>query len=222
MTDHLPPHPLLFSADFYRQLLDDLTGVVLTPVGFTLMLAGLLHRRWRQYVPWLAAMLLLVLALPRKFHEMNYYAMAVLPPLCILIGLGWQVIRERVQPGRAALAVLLLVAMALSLRYAVRPAFVTPAEDQAVIEAADAIRVLTAAAEPVVTMHGTSIDLLYYCDRPGWAVAAREPELATMLEGCRRQGARYLVAVGHEPTTTAELTRRGKGFWIYRLSSDAE
>jgi len=218
VADHFPPHPLLFSADFYRQLIDDLTGVVLTPIGFALLLAGLLDRRWRSYIPWLAAMVVLVLALPRKFYEMNYYATATLPPLCILIGLGWQVARERLRPGRIAVAVLLLVSVVLSMRYAARPAFVTPAEDRGVTVAAAAVRQLTAADEPVVTMHGTTIDLLYYCDRPGWALDPKDPNLATTLEQCRRQGARYIVVVGEAPRHV-ELGRvvvRGRRFCVFR------
>ena len=53
-----------------------------------------------------------------RYNHSNYYAMAVLPPLCILIGLGWQVIRERVQPGRFAVGVLLVGTVSLSERRA--------------------------------------------------------------------------------------------------------
>ncbi|NLE62075.1 MAG: phospholipid carrier-dependent glycosyltransferase, partial [Planctomycetes bacterium] len=58
-TSYRPPDPLLFSADFYGRALDDLTSVILTPVGFALFLAGFLGRRWPGYLPWLAAMVLL-------------------------------------------------------------------------------------------------------------------------------------------------------------------
>ena len=143
-------YSLLGSPDFYRQMLDDLTGVTLTPVGFVLALAGLCHRRWRRYAVWLLAMIVLPLALPRKFHEMNYYFMAVLPPLCIMVGLGWDVVRRRIRPGPMATAVLLLAAVVLSLRYAARPAFVTPAEDRAVVAAAREARRLIPEDEPVV------------------------------------------------------------------------
>jgi len=214
--EHQPPHPLLCSADFYRRVLDDLTGVVLTPVGFMLLLAGALDRRWREYAPWLSAMVLLVLLLPRKFYEMNYYYMAVLPPLCIVAGLGWQVIRQRLRPGRAAVAVVVLAAAVLSLRYAFRPAFVTPPEDRSVIEAARAVRELTDKDEPVVTIHGTTIDLLYYCDRPGWAIAPDTEELDAVLEGCRRRGARYVVVVGEGPLLES-VVACGPDFRIHRL-----
>ncbi len=217
---HRPPHPLLGSPDFYRQVLDDLTGVVLTPVGFVLSLAGLLDRRWRQHAAWLLAMLVLVLALPRKFHEMNYYYLAVLPPLCVMAGIGWQVIQRRVRPGPSAVALLLLVSILLSLRYSVRPAFATPHEDRGVLAAARAVRALTSQDEPVVTMHGTTIDLLYYCRRGGWAVGPDTPQLDTVLDGCRRQGARYLAVVGPGPAPSKPAAQ-GDNFRIYRLSPAA-
>lgn len=212
---HFPPHPLLGSADFYRQVLDDCTGVVLTPLGFMLALAGLLDRRWRQYAAWLFAVLMLVLVLPLKFHQMNYYYMAVLPPLCILVGLGWQVVHSRMRPGRTATAVLLLVAVLLSFRHAFKPAFVTPEEDRGVVAAARALRELTDEDEPVVTIHGTSLDLLYYCDRPGWALDPDTSNLDAVLSDCRRQGARYVVVVGEAPVLQS-LVAHGDNFRIHR------
>ncbi len=212
-SDHRPPHPLLFRADFYRQVLDDLTGVVLTPIGFVLLLAGFLNRHRRRYIPWLLSMAVLVVLLPRKFYEMNYYMMAVLPPLCILIGLGWQVIYERLKPGRLPIACLLLAAVLLSLRYSVRPAFVTPEEDRGVVAAGRAIQQLTAEEEPVVTMHGTTIDLLYYCNRPGWAIDPASPA----LDQYARQGARYLVIVGSKESFGLTRVKEGNNFCVYEL-----
>lgn len=226
-TSYRPPDPLLFTGDFYRQALDDFTTVLLTPVGFALLLASFLNRSWLRYVPWLAAMVLLVLALPRKFHEMNYYYMAVLPSLCILAGLGWQVIAERVRPGRVAVAGLLFTALVFSLRFAAKPAYETPAEDRAVVAAGQAIQKITAPEEPVATMHGTSITLLYYCNRPGWFIEPDTPDLEAVLEDCRREGARYLVAAGPEGEDN-RLDERigcrpvevGDGYRIYAISFD--
>ena len=220
-----PPDPLLRTPDFYRQLLDDLTGVILTPVGFALLLVGFSNRAWRRHAAWLLAMVVLVAALPRKFYDMNYYYMAVLPPLCVMAGLGWQVVSERLRPGWMATVGLLLVAMLLSMRHAVKPAFVTPEEDWAVVAAGRAIQELTAEDEPVATMHGATIDLLYYCDRPGWAVAPDTPELQAALEECRLHGARYLAVAGPEAASgrlealdAHAVVLRGDGFSIYALA----
>lgn len=218
-----PPDPLLWNPDFYRQLLDDLTGVILTPLGFCLFLAGLLDRAWRQYALWLAAMVILVLALPRKFYEMNYYYVATLPPLCIVAGLGWGVIRDRLRPSRTAVAMVACVGLLLALRYSVRGAFITPEEDRGVVAAGRATEQLTAEEEPVVTMHGSGIALLYYCNRPGWAVPANTPELHTVLEQCRKQGARFMVLAGpdalHPPPAVERhrLVVAENRYRIYRL-----
>jgi 4-amino-4-deoxy-L-arabinose transferase-like glycosyltransferase len=224
---HRPPHRLLRSPDFYRQILDDLAGVVLTPLGLSLAIAGLLHPAWRRYVPWLVAMTLLVAVLPLKFHQMNYYWMAVLPPLAILIGLGWQQLHDRLALRPAATAILLAAVLLFALRYALRPALVTPQADRAVVPAGQAIQKLTSAEEPVATMHGTGIDLLYYCRRPGWAVAPDAPQLDQALHNCRLEGARYLVVVedaevmkriGHCPAID-RLVASDRGYTVYRLTS---
>jgi hypothetical protein len=154
------------------------------------------------------------LVLPRKFHEMNYYWLVVLPPLCIVVGLGWDLIRRRMRPGRLATTVLVLVVLVFSLRYAVRPSFVTPAEDRAVVAAGRKIQELVRPGEAVVTMHGTCIDLLYYCDRPGWALSP-EDDLKKVLP---RHGIRYLVVVGPRPQLPGEPKIEGDGFCIYELS----
>ncbi len=224
-SSYRPPDPLLFTGDFYRQALDDLTTVLLTPVGFALLLAGFLNRNWIRYLPWLAAMVLLVLALPRKFHDMNYYYMAVLPPLCIMVGLGWQTVWQRVRPGRLAVVGLLLVAVVFSLRFAAKPAYSTPAEDRAVVAAGLAIQEMTDPEEPVATMHGTSITLLYYCNRPGWFIEPDTPDLEAELASCHDQGARHLVVAGPEgkddrldERVGSEPVEVGDGYRIYALS----
>jgi len=217
------PHPLLRSGDFYRQILDDLAGVVLTPVGFMLALVGLMDRTWRRHATWLAAMAMLILALPRKFYEMNYYYMAVVPPLCVMVGLGWQVVEQRIKPGRLATVGLLAAALVFSLRYAAKPAFVTPDEDRGVVAAGRAVQELTYDEEPVVTMHGSTFDLLYYCDRKGWFVDPDTDRLHAVLESYRRKGAAYLVVAGPEaiaPPAVLEnhtIAVRGDGFVIRRL-----
>lgn len=217
----------LGTPDFYRQVLDDLSGVVLTPIGLALFGAGFLDRAWRRYALWFVAVAVLLAAMPVKFSKMNYYYVALLPPFCILIGLGWQVVCERLRLSRRAVAVLLVVWIVFSLRYAVRPAFVTPEEDRAVVAAGLAVQKLTAPEEPTVTMHGDGIDLLYYCGRPGWAVSPSAPGLVDLLQAYRQQGARYLVVAGPAAATIAARcpaalasdvpVAKGHGYAVYRL-----
>jgi len=245
-ADHLPPSPLLFDADFYRQVLDDVSGVVLTPVGFALLMAAVFHRAWRGYLPWMFAMLALVILLPRKFHEMNYYWMAVLPLLAVLVGLGCEVVARGFQPKRWTIAGALVLALVFAMRYAAKPAFVTPAADRHVTEAANAIRKLTSPDEPIITRHGTTPDLLYHADRPGWvtddssstvtASVGEETEngdrsvaagsrfgVSQSLDGMRFQGRppRFLVAVDGPIDGLGESIAGGHNYWIYRLPLDS-
>jgi 4-amino-4-deoxy-L-arabinose transferase-like glycosyltransferase len=219
---HRFPQPLLRSANFYRRMLDDISGVVLTPVGITLLFTGLLDRSWRRYLPWLIAAGVLIVLLPRKFHEMNYYWLAVLPPLCIFVGLGWQVVAERLRPSRLATMAVVLVALLFSLRFTLHPLLTVAAEDRAVVAAGRATEQRTAVEEPVITMHGTTIDLLYYCRRPGWAISPDEPGVNKAMEEYSAHGARCLVVAGTEGDPAIERhwpgwepVERGPGFCIY-------
>jgi len=219
---------MLLSPDFYRQVLDDLTGVILTPLGFMLFCAGFLDRSWRRQTVWLLAAMIVVAALPVKFFKVNYYYVALLPPLCIVAGLGWQVVCRRLRLSRTAIAALVMLWLLLSLRYAVRPAFVTPQEDMAVVAAGQAVQQLTVPEEAVVTIHGDGIDLLYYCNRPGWAVSPKAPDLDSLLKDYSRHGARYLVIVGRRPLGFPQKFRAalmgadpfvmGGGYAIYCLA----
>ena len=218
---HRPPHPLLGSARFYGHMASDLIGPVLTPLGFALVLAGLLNPACRRHLAWLAGSLVLIVLLPRKFYEMNYYWMAVLPVLAVVGGLGWQLVQDRLRPGRAAMVGTLLLSILLAARYAAGPVLKTPDEDRGVVAAGLAIRGLTATEEPVVTTHGSTIDLLYYCQRPGWAIERPTP---AVLEDCRRQGARTLAVAGAEPLQAPQWSgidsaplARGPGYAVYRI-----
>jgi 4-amino-4-deoxy-L-arabinose transferase-like glycosyltransferase len=224
---HPLPSPLWISADFHRRLLDDLTGPALTSLGFALALAGLVNPVWRRHWPWLASMGLLVCLLPLKFYKMNYYDLVVLPPLCVLVGLGWQSVHARFALSKRASLLVLAVGLVLSLRYAAVPAFITPEEDRSVLPAADAVRRHSAADERVVAIHGSSFDLLYYCDRAGWAPPIDDPGLVEKLHACQAQGARLLAiahvaALSDHPAASAfvshlPLLAEGEGFRLYRL-----
>jgi hypothetical protein len=193
---HRLPHPLLFDRAFYAQAAADLATRGLSPAGLALALLAFRDRSWRRHAVWLASMGLLMAILPRKFHEMNYYYLVILPPMAVLAGLGWRVFYERWRPGPWVCAAVLLVAAAGAMRYTVRPAFLTPAEDRGVVAAAAAARGLARADEPIATMHGSTVDLLYYCDRPGWAIPPDLPNPSEALDECANQGARYLVVAG--------------------------
>ncbi len=219
------PHPLLSTSGFYLKAIRDLGGMALTPIGLALAAVGVFHCGARRHWAWLLSMAVLVVVMPRKFHEMNYYYLVILPPLCVLAGLGWQVIAERFKPSPRWAVIVLIAGACLALRLAWKPAFVTPEEDRSVVAAAAAARELTSPDEPVATLHGTTLDLLYYCDRPGWALSCEKSDLAERLAQCRQQGARYLVVAGVErldgraqqTVGALEIIQRGDDYLIARL-----
>jgi 4-amino-4-deoxy-L-arabinose transferase-like glycosyltransferase len=187
------PNPLLFSEGFYWRMLGNLAGPGLTPIGFLLALVGAFTFCARRHRAWLIAMALLVALLPGKFFELQYYTLVVVPALAVLAGLGWEWLVPQLPMPRCCAAICLLIGVACSLRLAVGPAFTTPFEDRAVTEAAVAMRDLSSPNESVVTLHGAGCDLLYYCDRPGWALSTNDPRLSKRIDDCCRAGARWLV-----------------------------
>lgn len=219
------PHPLLRDPTFYKDLVDRLTLLVLTPVGACLAAIGLAHCAARGYVPAIALAGVLVVLLPRKFHELHYYWVGLLPLAAIVIGLGWSMLVELRLP-RPALAALLCVWCLWGLRGGATPAFTTPAADRAVPTVARVFQQHALPADRVVTWHGTSPDLLYYVNRAGWVWPADEPTAEADLARYVEAGAAWLVVADREAfTATAGGTRwrsimpvaAGSDWAIYRL-----
>ena len=224
---HTFPHPLLYSADFYRKLLDDFSGPALTPLGFSLALLGLLSPAARRYRVWLLTCGLLIVLLPMKFYKLNYYDLVILPPLALLAGLGWRQLHTAIEPSRRTVAAIVAIGFVLSMRHAFFPAFITPAEDRAVLPAAAALRSMAPPQEPIVAVHGSNFDLLYYCDHPGWAVPVDDSKFAERVADATRQGAHWLVianlaSLDAQPAAKACLAQmpietEGEDYRVYRL-----
>lgn len=227
--DHFPPHPLLKAPDYYRQILDNSAGIVLTPVGFTLALFAVFHPGFRRYVPWAAALAVLLVLLPRKFHEMDYYYMIFLPLGALLAGLGWQTIdeplRRRPRVYLFGTAFICAVFVLFSLRYAVKPTYGIPRDDRSVVAAGAAVQRLSRPEEPVVTRHGSCWSLLYYCDRPGWLLSLDDNDLSATLRAHAAEGARLFVVTGPDTVTVATLLpdqapiEQGPGYAVYEIIS---
>lgn len=194
-TIHAFPHPLLFSASYYVRLATDFATHVLTPIGACVLLGGIAAFRRRGQLPLitlLAALGSLLIALPLKFFAANYYYVVLLPGVALATGAAWaEVQRHLSKPWmRAGIACVGLVA---ALRLAIGPAFATPPGDEAVEVAAAAARAAIPTGQPIATLHGSSVDLLYYCDRRGWALNAADPEFAAKVTEAAARGARYLI-----------------------------
>lgn len=97
------------------------------------------------------------------------------------------------------------------------------------IQAAESLRTLAAPDDKVIASHGSTFDLLYYCDRRGWALPLSDVDVAERIEQHRRAGAKWLVIAGDRrlvvpAAAEATLARYsvaalGVGFRIYRLEA---
>lgn len=190
-TIHAFPHPLLFSASYYVRLATDFATHVLTPMGAIVLLAGItaVWRRGRwSLVTLLAALGSLLIALPLKFYAANYYYVVLLPGLALATGAAWAEL-QRYLPKPWMRAGIACVGLMMARRLAIGPAFETPAGDEAVEVAAAAAQAATTPGQPIATLHGSSLDLLYYCDRRGWALNAADPEFAAKVTDAAARGA---------------------------------
>jgi len=210
---HALPSPLLTDGAFYARLAKDFATVALTPIGLLAAVVGLFDHRSRRLWPWLAMAGLLIGLLPLKFFHANYYYLVLLPPLALASGVGWQRLAERRWVGRRGAIVAAALSLAVAARLSIAPAFVTPDEDRTDTVAATALREVAGADEPVATLHGATIDLLYYCDRRGWALNADDPELSVRLAEARSRGAKHLVVAA-----VADAERRSPWFAAHASS----
>ncbi|MBN2189756.1 MAG: glycosyltransferase family 39 protein [Candidatus Aureabacteria bacterium] len=164
------PYPLLFKMVFYKDVMDKLAGICLNPIGFTLTLAGALLFRpekkehWT-FILWLLGSLSVIILLPQKVYDHNFYLYPILFPASFFAAL---VTFKIIKPDRYIYVLLFLCLFLLvSARYFINPAFKYPAELSAVPEAGDFIRENTPPESRVIVSPGTN-DQLYYCDRCGW------------------------------------------------------
>ncbi len=228
-AEHRFPHDLIFDPAFYLRFVRDLGTVVLTPLGAIGLMFGAQKVDWRKWWPVGVAMLLLVVAMPRKFHEMNYYHLLFLPAWAAMIGLSWKHLKACYAPSRWLTTAVVVIALLFSARYSVRPAFVTPAEDRSVVQAATALRSLADTDDKIIASHGTTLDLLYYADRRGWGMPMTGDDVAQRIEGRRAEGAEWLVIAGESKLSLAEpaegalqkypVAASGDGFRVYRLEA---
>lgn len=227
-TIHDIPHPLLGDPQYYGRLLYHAAGLMLTPLGLAAACIGACDRRFRRALAWLAVSLGLWFALPLKFHHANYYFLVVLPPAALAAGVGWRRLRDqlplvhRLEPAAA------LVTLAIVARLSIGPAFNTPDEDRSVPDVAAAARQASSADDKIATLHGSTIDVLYYCDRTGWAFDVDDPNFAERLIVAQAGGAKVLAVADvdralSKPHINATLNAlpvlaSGDDWTLYRLA----
>jgi hypothetical protein len=227
---HRAPWHWWLSLAWQGQVVWDLVTVGLTPLGLLLALAAMWSRESRRLMVPLLTTAALVLLMPRKFAEMNYYYVLLLPAGAMLAGLGAVEIGRRWQLGARAAWLVAGALLVLSLRWSVGPIWRTADEDRPVLAAAQAVQAVTGDDEPIVTMHGSTLDLLYYTSRVGWTVSPWDRQLAERLDALSQAGARWLVVAGIDVQPATESARQllatlpceqaGQGYALYRLGPE--
>ena len=85
--------------DFYKNIFSWLTGVILTPIGFSLFILGLFVKFNRDsdqlILFWLIGVIVYNLLLPLHAFTHEYYHLALLPPASITIAKAWWYFFER-------------------------------------------------------------------------------------------------------------------------------
>ncbi len=224
---HDQPLNYWWSPRFWFGVARDLGLLTLTPPGALLALVALGRRQWLPAAALGGAALLL--GLPRKFAEMNYYFVLLVPLGAALTGLGWNLLCDRLKHPRRWAWGLVVSGALVAAAETVRPAFFTPPEDRAVVAAGLALRQLARPLDTVIAVHGSAPELLYYCDRPGWALDPDHPDFTDHWRQAVARGARWLVWVRPELAPVerlpAEALRRllqrdaKPGYLVYEIVS---
>ncbi len=197
--------------DYFLPILRIAALKVVTPVGLVLAALGMFFhpRRLRNGVLLaalvLAAFLPLMIFVPRKFVEFEYYFLPFVPALAILGAACIAFLMERNYVSALSRGVLAAGVVLLGLRFSLAPVFIIPAEDRPVLKAAAKVRELTPPETRVIAAHGSSTSFLYHTNRDGWAFYPAEEILAVRnqadvagtpmerVERFRQQGAAYFA-----------------------------
>lgn len=170
--------PLVFSLGYYRDLFDIVSGMVLTPIGFTLLVISPFLLPWNLrtsgfFLVWCVSFLGSSMLIPRKLIDHEFYLLHFLVPVSPLIGGTFVCLTDLVKQkksqfaGSLFTAFFILISFAVSLRYAAYPAFKTPREDRNIPWIAEKLREVTEKDQSRLITQGT-FSLLYYADRYGW------------------------------------------------------
>lgn len=218
---------LLFTGEFYVEMLQRFGHSIFTPLGSLLAVLGL-RRQWgaRQegmLYAWLGGLVLYLFLIPEGNYRLPYYQVPFVPVGAMLAGRG---LAPLLGKGRRWLAGALVLLIGGYSAWAVVP-YYRPADNlyryyRACFRAgqvldqrlpASALLVVGDLDENAGTPHrAQSPTLLYYCHRKGWQVTPDEFSAAT-LDSLAGRGAGFFVAAGgfvaSEPSFWEELLRRG-------------
>ncbi len=214
---------LALSVDFYRDLLDMLMGLVLTPPGFTFGLwgiwIGIRHfKRYGFYLLWTLAFFAGALLIPRKLVDHNFYWLHFVVAFVPLVSAGlldW-VDRLEEKSKKSALLLFILAMAVISCRYSLNPAFVIPKSDQTIPALGKKLQAMTSKEKDRIVVQGTH-SLLYYADRWGYTLSfTPKSEISDYLtsanwEKLSEKQWKERIEAGYQPSNQLEYLMKWEG-----------
>lgn len=167
--------PLVLSLDYHQQLFDKLSGIALTPVGFTFFIAGCFFaaKEWKRYAPvilWCFTCFASSLLIPRKLIDHDFYLLHFLVPAAPIMAAAVSTLLDGFKESPRARRVfsfsMVIFSLIFSMRYALHPAFKTTEEDAHLLEIAAHLKEVTDPSSKIIVQG--SHPVLYYADRHGW------------------------------------------------------
>jgi 4-amino-4-deoxy-L-arabinose transferase-like glycosyltransferase len=167
----------LFDYNFYKANYENVVGIDLTPIGFTLMVVGLLlKKRSREeifFYSWLVSIVGMLFLMPGHSTE-PYYHLPLIPPTCVFVGkavdtlLAYEKIRESLWNNYLKRVLLFLLLSIVIFGYA-NSGYKIPRE---VVHCKDVGFFLNEISRPMdtVIVWESHQAILYYSNRKGWVL----------------------------------------------------
>ncbi|MDP3787098.1 MAG: glycosyltransferase family 39 protein [Candidatus Omnitrophota bacterium] len=206
--------------DFYKVHFDNLVTYTLTPIGFSLLILGLLirfnDRRQRVIYIWLAGVFLFFVIVPAQSWQ-GYYQIHLLPIFSILIGnavykiKNSKLLEDNFLDKRIVASIFSIIILFTVFRYSYAY-YKVPENFRYVVETGKAIDLLTEKDALVICSIENGPDLVYYSNRKGWPftidleakrkldilqgedVTGRTYDPVIYLEQLRAEGASYFAS----------------------------
>jgi len=231
-----------FNMDLYKDLFQIYAGILLTPIGLTLFIAGLFIKtkdNGKLIWAWLAGSIVYLLAFITHIND-PYYNLNMLPIVSIFIARAIVFIEEtsssdKIFKSRWAKAFLAIVILTIWLRYALY-AYVVPQGYRYIPEAGARIKQITGKDDLVIASAASGPQALYFCDRKGWGLRIHKLDKKNVeksincLEDLRKKGAKFFISTVmsdfEKNTSFSEhmfknyklIERKPKKFIIFSLS----
>jgi 4-amino-4-deoxy-L-arabinose transferase-like glycosyltransferase len=190
---------------YYKNMLESVAGIILTPMGFAVALLGVFVKPRNKfgYVfhAWLLAVIayFVILAGANMYH--NYYQLPLLPVAAVFVGAAAaHLLRKECVKGtflneKWAKIILVMVFLALSAFYVAQNIYI-PASVREIPAIGREVQEIAGEKDSVIASYSSGLAMLYYTDRMGWPLWINDPDHPAVqaLERLRAKGAKYFVA----------------------------